>query len=303
MPPSIASTPQRLGAGPILLGKQRRARAVTAQVRAGRAHTAALAELPRAVDALAAAQAQLPMPYGITSCRCQDRPCRARDCSGLIFYAINHVTPGPVELCGSSFSLARLVRDAGTIIGKEQALWTPGAVGIRCPFCAPNSIGSNGHVWWCEGDGSHSAECGGRRTGCYRGNADKPGDVIYALLPFWLDYEPAKLIARELDMFVQTHHYDAQGKPTRPTESPESVVFIDDDGLAIGCRNDASIFNDQPVDPQRPKLYRRWVSPAKPLPQGVEFTALAERPGDQQDPRPGGVALCSDGSTRRFRLS
>lgn len=311
MPKTIARTPQRLGRGPVVVRVSERRKHVARQVSAATAHvsrvTSTRTALPKASDALKWAIGELGLGYAITGCRCSPGYCYKRDCSGLIYGGINAATPGEDDLCGSSFSLAEVGREHGTIIPKESALWIPGAIGIRCPFCDPNFNGSNGHTWWCEGNGVNSIEEGGRRTGCYRGQADKPGDVIYMLWPGF-DHSQAEPTVEEIHMFVQTHHYTPAGAKSRPTDSPDSIVAVSADGRSIECRNDASIAEDQPVDPRFPKVHRIWTpglagSKAKPLPDGVAIVGLAYRAPDAQDGRPGGVCLCSDGSTRRFHLS
>lgn len=270
-----------------------------------RAHLAAIgpvstleaAGMPTAADVLAAARTQLGKPYCLASCRCD--VCGCRDCSGEICYALNQA--GYPHVCTSSFGFAEIGRQAGTIIPKEQALATPAAIGIRCPFCDPNRNGSNGHVWFCVGDGVHSVEEGGHSTGCYEGNADKPGDVIYMLIPGVL-YVPK--ITAEATMFVQQWHYNpTNGSKTRPVDDPQACVFVSSDGHAIQTAFGASIANDQPIDPHDRSKGTLWTSPADPLPAGVVFVAVAYRRADTLDPHPGGVARCSDGTVRRFHLS
>lgn len=245
---------------------------------------------------LQAARSQLGKPYCLAGCRCDTCPCR--DCSGEICYALN--TAGYPHVCTSSFGFAELGRRAGTIIPKDQALHTVAAIGIRCPFCDPNRNGSNGHVWFCSGNGVSSVEEGGHSTGCYEGHADKPGDVIYMLIPGVL-YTPK--FTTEATMFVQQAHYDTDGKVTRAVDDPGAIVFVSQDGRAIQTAFGASIFADQPIDPHDRSKGTLWTSPADPLPPGILFLSVAYRPADALDPHPGGVARCSDGSVRRFHLS
>lgn len=251
---------------------------------------------PTAGQVLVAARTQLGKPYCLDACRCDNCPCR--DCSGEICYALNRA--GYPHVCTSSFGFAEIGRRAGSIIPKAQALKTPAAIGIRCPFCDPNRDGSNGHVWFCVGDGIHSVEEGGHSTGCYEGLADKPGDVIYMLIPGVI-YVPQ--VTTEATMFVQTQHYKPDGSVDRPVDDPGAIVFVSADGNAIQTANGGSIFADQPIDPRDRTKGTRWTSPAQPLPGGVTFVSVAFRGADALDPHPGGVARCSDGSVRRFHLS
>lgn len=298
MPVAHASgTPQRLDGRRRHLTQSARRRAVAREVTK---HKAALEypnwlKEPTNHEVIAAAETQLGKPYCLRSCRCTTCPCR--DCSGEICYALQQAGYPPI--CTSSFGFAQMCDDAGLIIPKAQALVTPAAIGIRCPFCDPNHNGSNGHIWFCKGNGSGpetSVEEGGHRTGCYRGDADKPGDVIYALIPGVL-YVPK--FTTEATMFTQQHHY----APLRPVEDPAAIVYVSDDGLAIECDHSASIDEDQAVDHRKPQGRRRWVAPHNPLPPGARFLSVAFRPADKLDGRDGGVARVSDGSVRRFHLS
>lgn len=304
-------TPQRINGRRRHLTREARRRAVRVEVAAHKrvvaAHVAAGFPQPTNHQVLAAAATQLGKPYCLAGCRCQEpgNACGCRDCSGEICFACNEANRllgNPTRICTSSFGFAQVGRDAGRIIPKAQALLTPGAIGIRCPFCDPNGNGSNGHVWFCKGNGGGpktSIEEGGHATGCYEGDADKPGDVIYVLLSNVL-YVPQ--FTTEATMFTQQHHYDDHGNK-RPVEDPAAIVYVSDDGLAVECDHSASIDEDQPVDHTKPRGRRRWTAPHNPLPGGVRFVSVAFRAGDSLDSRDGGVARCSDGTVRRFHLS
>lgn len=234
---------QRLDGKRFILSKAKRAAAIEAEVANHHLVLKSLRAgvLPRAADAIAVARADIPKPYAISGCRCSAGPCYARDCSGEIYHAINVVSN--TNLCGSSFSLAAIGRDHGTIIPKARALVTPGAIGVRCPFCSSNFNGSNGHTWWCVGDGVHSIEEGGRSTGCYEGDADKPGDVIYMLWPgFSYDVGSEDEVAlfrcpNKPMVGDQIPHAEFHPAGSDP-DWPNGVILL---------RNGASVNNDQPL--------------------------------------------------------
>lgn len=298
----VEATPQRTP-GFTRLGRRLRAR------RDGRAHLArfqahysSVAVLPRSADFLAAANAQEGKPYNAAiGCRCLDS-CPEQDCSGLVSGAINAVAMplGYPEVCTSSFGFAQMCRAAGRLISEEQAIWTPGAVGIENPFGSSNgALGTNGHIVIMEGDGKTTIEEMGTRSGCCHGPATGRGFGAWALLP-QLDYTPPTPVQREREMLVQTHHYNADGSVNRPTNPPAgqiSVVAIAADGSCLQALWDASIVNDQPIVGTE---VRHWTPGGVPLPKGVTIVGLADV---VIGAHPGGYVLRSDGNTDPFHLS
>lgn len=301
-------TPQRLNGKRVTFGARNRRIAVGSELATHRvilqAHLAA-GVLPRAADLVTIAEQDLGKPYALSGCRCSPGSCYARDCSGEVYRSLN-VLMG-TNLCGSSFSLAAIARDYGTEIPEQEAIWTPGAIGIRCPFCDPNFNGSNGHVVIFVGDGETTVEEGGHATGCYHGHATGRGFSLWMQYP-GLDYSAVSSVAGEIDMFAQTHHYGPHGEIIGPTTLPKGyeaeypIVRVADDGSCIEAKFGASIDSDQPADVNHPMVLRRWY-PARPLPAGARFTGVAFREGTSAEPIPGGVAVVTDGSTRKFRLS
>lgn len=314
MPTTAERTPQRVGPRRLTLSKKARDLTLLAHTQAAHAHTfAALARptVPKATAALAAAESQLGLGYAITSCRCSPYPCYKRDCSGLIYFAINRAFLDigiPSNLCGSSFSLAAWGRDWGTGISEAEYLNTPFALAIRCPWCSPNAIGSNGHVVASRGDGKQTIEEGGHATGCYHGWATGRGFTFWMRVPS-LDYTATPTRIGDIDMFAQTHHYDQKtgaitgpAEPAKEDAAESPVVRVADDGLSIVAAYGASIAGDHADDNNHPRHIRRWY-PQRALPAGERFTGVAFRDATNAEPVPGGVATVSDGSTRKFRLS
>jgi hypothetical protein len=175
-----------------LYGKRRRARQIEAHVAQGlvaiEAQLASAAPIPLATAALAWANAYIGHPYRVfTGCRCQPS-CYAQDCSGLICAACTAVGAG--FGCMSSFAIAQLCRQHGTLISEDEAIHTPGAIGIENPWGSPNGpSGSNGHVVWFVGDGATTTEEMGTAYGCVHGPATGRGFGAWARIPT-LSYAP-----------------------------------------------------------------------------------------------------------------
>jgi len=110
----------------------------------------------------------------------------------------------------------------------------------------------------------------------------------------------------EATMIIQDDHYNPK-RPTSPGAGNDSTISISADGLALVCRDDASIENDQTVPDHiktGPGSVRLFRFPGKPLPKGVRVKAIARRTPDQEDPHENTcVALLTNGDTNRFRLS
>lgn len=311
------STAQGVGAGKVTFGKAKRQAAVRAHLVAAHAHTEATLNRPFApknTDALTFVKSQLGLGYAITGCRCSPYPCYKRDCSGVIYAAINAAFLNygmPSNLCGSSFSLAAWGRDWGTEVSEETAINTPFALGVRCAFCDPNFNGSNGHVVAMVGDGLHTYEEGGHATGCYEGWAQGRGFDFWMTVPS-LDYSITPTYASGDSMsFIQAYHYDPKtGKQTKPatdTTAKEDlpnlpVVEIAKDGLSVVAKYGASISGDHADDATKPYHVRRWY-PGSPLPSGERFVSLSPPVVLDGEVLPSSAVSVSDGSNRRFRLS
>lgn len=286
---------QRLDDRRFILRKKQRKAAVAFHIEAGRLHIITArqvfgAMLPRAADALRAAETQEGLPYGLWGCRCSPFPCGARDCSGLIYYGINVVTRS--NLCGSSFGLAGIAREHNTIVDKQTALHTPGAIGIRNPWGDPNANGSNGHTWYCKGDGVHSVEEGGHATGCYEGQADKDntGECIYI---FWPGFDYTTQARRELDMIIQTVHIAPNGTavPARYSKTNGQMEYwiITPDGKHLIGYNGASMDNDSEVGKTG---VRQWAPQAI---GGATILSAVYKPPNADDPHEGVAVALSDG--------
>jgi hypothetical protein len=117
---------------------------------------------------------------------------------------------------------------------------------------------------------------------------------------------PIAVDSMEQTMMIQTHHYDpktgAMTGPTTPGEGHDSTIAVAADGSCLEARQGASIAYGQSVEGDESRL-QRWYSPQNPLPAGVKFRAVCPRSGDAVDPHPGGVALLSNGGTRRFHCA
>src|SRR4051794_9850023 len=108
MPQVLERTPQRIGRGPVTLGKRRRARAIAASVQdahfAIAAHEVTHAALgkvrPTGFDVMRVARTFLGKPYCAYGCRCEPG-CRCNDCSGL-WCAVMQLLGLP-PICTSSF--------------------------------------------------------------------------------------------------------------------------------------------------------------------------------------------------------
>lgn len=201
--------------------------------------TTALA-LPSHDDLLAEANRQLGKPYRVTGCRCSDQ-CYAQDCSGLVCGAA--IVFIPTFVCTSSFGLARLCRDAGTLITEEEAIWTPGAIGIENAWGVSNgALGTNGHVVYFEGDGKSTIEEMGTHYGCTHGPATGRGFNAWARLPGF-NYDPPPPPVEENDMQV----FVCPNKPNHPGAHAQFVPAgnaLFPDGALI-MRAGASIAGDQ----------------------------------------------------------
>lgn len=283
---------QRIGGRRLIISKSARQTAVAGEAVSAHLHIADLRAsalgLPRAVDALAAAETQLGKGYALYGCRCEE-VCGKRDCSGLIYYGINHVSG--THLCGSSFGLAQVGSQAGTLITEEEAIWTPAALGIRCGFCSPNAIGSNGHVVYMKGDGRSTVEEGGHATGCYRGQATGRGFDTWMLYP-GLDY--SLRAKQETDMIIQ--RLDGKGKPKAGKPAGRKpVVGVSEDGLFVAEWNGASISGDLHKDGD-PANLRRWYPRGADghdaLTGGFYWQGVAPHADDR-----GITAVRSDGAT------
>lgn len=303
--------PQQVGPGRWTFGARRRAHHLQQQV--VRAHAAldvhavrfAAAQPPTEAAALAAAHQALGKPYRVSGCRCSFS-CSAQDCSGLICAAVNQV--GVVFPCTSSFAIAIVCRQRGTLISEEQAIWTPGAIGIRGPHGGegpsngPN--GTNGHIVFFEGDGKTTTEEMGRRYGCCHGQATGRGFVRWAHFPGLSSAVPVPARSKEHDVIVQTHHYNDDGSINRPTSPPDTkvaTISVAANGSCLEARFDASIDNDHKID-GNVTLLRTWV-PQGGLGAGITIVGVAERPPTQEDPHPGGVVQLSNGDVRQFHFS
>jgi hypothetical protein len=142
--------------------------------------------MPSASSALAFAQSQLGKPYSISSCRCS-LSCWALDCSGLICASVN--AAGLSFPCTSSFGIAAVVAHYGTAISEQEAIHTPGAIGIENPWGSPSWNGSNGHIVFFDGNGITTTEEMGHAQGCTHGSATGRGFSLWAHFP-GLSYGP-----------------------------------------------------------------------------------------------------------------
>lgn len=251
--PVQARTPQRLGGQRFVLLPKKRAALIAIQVAEHhatlRVHAALGLTLPTAASVMVFAKSQLGKRYCLYGCRCTE--CVCRDCSGEICYSLNKANEAlgnSTRVCTSSFGFAQVARDQGRIIPKAVALITAGAIGIRNPFGGSNSTGSNGHIWFCEGDGVHSIEEGGHATGCYRGLADKSGDVIYAYTP-GVDFAPV-IKYKEREMVI----LPGAGSPTGRRRAAQ----VETGGQFVNMWNGAKVIGtDGHRDGDLPNL-RRW---------------------------------------------
>lgn len=257
----MTRTPQAIGGKRFIVLPSRRRAALADEVAAAHAaletHQLLMAAMPQptAAAALAAGETQLGKPYCLAGCRCSPQ-CSCRDCSGEVIYGVN--AAGLAFPCTSSFAIAAFCSDHGTIIPMEQAIHTPGAIGVRNPWGTPSVNGANGHVWYSRGNGKETVEEGGRRTGCYIGSVfDKSphGElVIWALFP-GLSYSTT-FSQRDDTMIIQ--RIDGKGKPKQGNPAGRKpVIGVWDDGLSIGEWNGASTNGDIHVAGDPPNV-RRW---------------------------------------------
>lgn len=222
-------TPQGIGGKRFIFDVQKRRNLVTVEAADHRAAIRFAAQVgagqPRAANVLATAETQLGLRYAISGCRCSPSPCYARDCSGLICFALNS-QPGWPYICTSSFSFAEMGRAAGTLVDEQTAIHTPGAVGIRCGFCDPNFNGSNGHIVFFKGDGQTTVEEGGHATGCYRGQAQGRGFDAWMLIP-GVDYSTSQGSEEEPMLFLDRKHPSAKANRTRSASvQPDGTIWL-----------------------------------------------------------------------------
>lgn len=284
--------PQRIGKRRYTFGKVNRSREIFVQARTGHAKVdrfrlAQSLAPPRAVDALAAAETQLGNRYSTGPCRCLG-VCAYADCSGLISFGANRA--GLNFPCTNSFAIAIMLRLANTTTSEEEAIWTPGALGIKGPNGGEGPSngpsGSNGHIVWMKGDGRTTVEAMGHRYGVTRGPATGRGFVRWGRLP-GLDYSPVR---QEHDMILQPH---------RPSNvaGEDAYVVIAQDGYSVECHNGASIANDQPAGAG----VRRWV-PIE-LGAGRKLVGLVARPPGGDEMHDGLVVADDSGKSHRGRWS
>lgn len=259
----MSRTPQLIGGRRFTVRPSKRRAALADEVAAAHAaletHQLLMGAMPQptAAAALAAAETQLGLPYGLDGCRCSLGYCPHRDCSGEVIFGVN--SAGLAFPCTSSFAIAAFCSDHGTLIPMAEAIVTPGAIGVRNPWGTPSVNGANGHVWYCKGDGKSTVEEGGRSTGCYRGSVfDKSphGElVVWAKFP-GLSYSTFSFAQRDDTMIIQ--RIDGKGKPKKGNPAGRKpVVGVADDGLSIVEYNGASTAGDIHVGGD-PTTVRRW---------------------------------------------
>lgn len=286
----IARTPQPIGGQRFVLSKKRRRVHVADEVAA--AHAAlethqllkgALAQ-PTAARALAAAQTQLGLPYGITGCRCSLGYCPRRDCSGEVIFGVN--SAGLAFPCTSSFAIAQYCRDHDDLISMDEAIHLPGSVGVRNPWGDPSFNGANGHVWFNEGDGLHTCEEGGRATGCYRGSVftkSPHGELVVWMRFSGLAYSPQRHVG-DGEMILQTEP-NGTLKPST-VKGRHAGHMLTPDGTAVLGMNGGSVKGDQKAEQFGPGV-RLW----SPMPVGAgQSLSIARRQNNT-----GLIATRSDG--------
>ncbi len=211
--------------------------------------------MANATDALNFAHSILGKPYSISSCRCS-LSCWALDCSGLICASVN--AAGLSFPCTSSFGIADVVAHYGTQISENEAINTPGAIGIENPFGGANFNGSNGHIVFFDGNGQTTTEEMGHAYGCCHGRATGRGFSMWAHFP-GLNYgppppppppplPPKPIFHQENTMVIQTHHYPQGSVPGEeiPTKNPKghyqvSYIVVSQDGNCLECHDNASL--------------------------------------------------------------
>lgn len=284
------STPQLIGGRRFIVRPSKRRAALADEVAAAHAaldtHRLLMGARPQptAAAALAAAETQLGKPYCLAGCRCSpDCPCR--DCSGEVVFGVN--AAGLAFPCTSSFAIAAYCRQHGDLIPMEEAIHTPGAVGVRNPWGTPSVNGANGHVWYCKGDGQTTVEEGGHSTGCYRGSVfDKSpnGELVVWMRFSGLAYAPARLKG-DGEMILQTK---ANGdlKPS-PVKGRHAGHFVSADGTFVIGVNGGSVSDDQGEEGEG-HLVRHWY----PMAVGPgQFLSIARRANNT-----GLVATRNDGA-------
>jgi hypothetical protein len=261
----LEPTPQRINGKRFTIFPTNRRKNVAAEVAAAHAaledhHArAALAPFfvqPTAAAALAAGETQLGLPYGITACRCSLGYCSRRDCSGEVIFAVN--SAGLAFPCTSSFAIAQFGRDHDDLISMDEAIHTPGAVGVRNPWGDPNFNGSNGHVWLCKGDGKTTVEEGGHATGCYRGSVftkSPHGELVVWMRFPGLLYVPER-VRGDGEMILQTHA-DGTLKPST-VKGRHAGHQLTPDGTGVLGLNGGSVDHDQKATQFGPTA-RLWV--------------------------------------------
>lgn len=252
---------------------------------------------------------------------------RQHDCSGLQCHGTNG-TGLTRNVCTSSFVLATECYNLGLYMTATQAeaddgpdvFWAFHGANLGRTDDGSRPNGASGHIVLvvrvrnADGHtiGFYTIEAMGHAYGIVRGSYFGRGWTGRYRIPGVANRppQPAPVNFLEPSMFIQAHHYNpktgAIGAPTNPGHGNDPTIAISNDGLFVECRNDASIANDQPVagHPQTgPGSLRRWNSPGKVLPPGVRFKAIVYRPPNADDSHYGGIALCTDGSERRFHLS
>lgn len=225
------------------------------------AHLAANA-MPPATSFLAEANRQFGKPYRVTGCRCSDQ-CPEQDCSGLVCGAAAVFIP--LFVCTSSFGLAQLCRNAGTLISEEQAIWTPGAIGIENAWGSPNGPnGTNGHVVIFEGDGKTTIEEMGTHYGCCHGPATGRNFNAWAEVPGF-DYAPQPAsTGDEMQTFICPNKPMKNGHTPRADFYPAGNTPLFPHG-ALLMHDGASIAGDQKTSDPNVRLLlpgpgRSWLA-------------------------------------------
>lgn len=276
----LEPTPQRVNGKRFTLFPSNRRAGVEAEVAAAHAAlddhhtrilTAAAPILPTARAALAAARTQLGLPYGITGCRCSLGYCSRRDCSGEVIFGVN--SAGLAFPCTSSFAIAQYCRDHGDLISMEEAIWTPGSVGVRNPWGDPSFNGANGHVWFNQGDGKKTIEEGGHATGCYEGSVFTKSP--HGELVVWMRFSGLLYVMQQRrgdsEMILQTKP-DGSLKPS-PIKGRHAGHFVSADGTTVIGVNGGSIDGDASAENEG-HLVRHWT----PMPVGPgQYISIARR--------------------------
>lgn len=241
-----------------ILGRRHAVKAhARVQLAAVQTHFLSTSNLPRASDFLAAANAQLGKAYSATiSCRCSNQ-CPKQDCSGLVCGSYNAVSGA--SLCTSSFGLAQMGKNAGLLISEDEAINTPGALGIENPWGTPTTNGANGHVVIFEGDGKTTIEEYDTAEGCIHGTATGRGFGAWMRMP-GLDY------SQEDDVLT----FVCPNKPKKQGNTPVAQFVAAGPVYQFGAiilRWGASIAQDQPTSDPNVRLLvhngpRKWLSAA-----------------------------------------